>query len=137
MKTEKKQEAEKQQGKNPYMEMYAAWEKIMAENLDTLLRNPAFLTSMGQVMERSLTLKEHMDRAMGTTLRAMHLPSTRETDQILADITALREEVTELRTQVERLSEPHKAEVHSLKEKPKRLEQRTGKSRSTKEAANG
>ena len=97
----KEREAEKE--KNLYLEMFAAWEKMMSENMDTLLRNPAVLASMGKVLEQSLTFKEHLDKAIHAALGAMHLPSTRETDRILEELTALRGEVAEIRTQVERL----------------------------------
>ncbi len=95
---------EEEKGKNPYMEMFAAWEKMMSENMDTILRNPAFLASMGKALEHSLTFKEHLDKAIYTALRAMHLPSTQETDRILEEIAALRGEVAGLRAQVERLT---------------------------------
>lgn len=97
----REREAEKE--KNLYLEMFAAWEKMMSENMDTLLRNPAVLASMGKVLEQSLTFKGHLDKAIHVALGAMHLPSTRETDRILEELTALRGEVAEIRTQVERL----------------------------------
>ena len=135
MTTEKRPDAET--GKNPYMEIFAAWEKAMSENMDALFRNPAFLTGMGQIMEHSLTFKEHIDKAIGANLRAMQLPSTRETDQILAEMTALRGELAGLRTQLERLLEPHKAEVQSRKEELKELEKKLAESKSRKEANSG
>ena len=95
---------EEEKGRNPYMEMFAAWEKMMSENMDNLLRNPAFLASMGKALEHSLTFKEHIDKAIYTALRTMHLPSTQETNRILEEITSLRGEVAGLRAQVERLT---------------------------------
>jgi len=94
---------EKQQAKNPYLEMFEVWEKMMSERMDILLRNPVFLTSMGKALENSLTFKEHVDKALQAYLQALNLPSTKDVERILDGLGSLRRDMEELRAKVEQL----------------------------------
>ncbi|MFQ5553438.1 MAG: hypothetical protein ACE5G5_11300 [Candidatus Methylomirabilales bacterium] len=89
--------------KNPFMEMYSTWEKMMAESFDSMMRNPAFVANMAKAFENSLISKEQIDRSVQDTLRAMSLPSTRDIAQIMDALGSLRVAVDELRGKVDSL----------------------------------
>ena len=89
--------------KNPFMEMYNAWEKMMTESLDAMLRNPAFVASMARVFESSLVFKEQIDKSIQAALHAMNLPSTKDIADILDVLGALRAEMDELKRKIDLL----------------------------------
>ena len=86
--------------KNPFIEMYAAWEKMMADSLDAMLRSPAFVASMAKVLENFMMSKEQIDRSVQATLRAMNVPSTKDIAEILDALGSLRLAVDELNGKV-------------------------------------
>ena len=83
--------------KNPFVEMFAQWEKAMAENFDALLRNPAFIASMGKVLESSLDFKKQIDESIQSYLHAMNLASTKDIDKVWKEIALLKLQVDELK----------------------------------------
>lgn len=89
--------------KNPFMEMYNAWEKMMAESLDAVLRNPTFVAGMARVFESSLVFKEQIDKSIQATLHAMNLPSTKDIADISDALGSLRTEVDELKRKMDLL----------------------------------
>lgn len=89
--------------KNPFMEMYSIWEKMMTESLDAMLRNPTFVTSMAKVFESSLVFKEQIDKSIQATLHAMNLPSTKDIADIYDALGSLRIEVDELKRKMDLL----------------------------------
>lgn len=89
--------------KNPFIEMYSAWEKMMADSLDTMFRNPAFVASMAKALENFMASKEQIDRGAQATLRAMNLPSTKDMADIAQALGSLRRTVDELKGKVELL----------------------------------
>ncbi|MFQ5846855.1 MAG: hypothetical protein ACE5IQ_04180 [Candidatus Methylomirabilales bacterium] len=104
-------------GGNRTMETFAAWEKFMSEHMDTLFRNPAFLTSMGKALEHSLTMKEQLDRGIHAYLRAMSLPSTQDVGRILEAIAVLQRDVEGLKAAVDRLLRTSDGRAHSADRK--------------------
>jgi hypothetical protein len=89
--------------KNPFIEMYAAWEKMMADSLDAMLRSPAFVAGLGKVFENVIMSKEQIDRSVQATLRAMNVPSTKDLADIGEALGSLRRTVDELRGKVDSL----------------------------------
>lgn len=89
--------------KNPFMEMYGAWEKMMAESFDSMMRDPAFVANMAKAFENTLISKEQIDRSVQDTLQAMSLPSTRDIAHILDAVGSLRVAVDELKVKVDSL----------------------------------
>ncbi len=109
-----------QQAKNPFIEMYAAWEKMMADSLDAMLRNPAFVAAMGKVFENLMTSKEQIDRSVQGALRAMNLPSTKDMAEIFDALGALRLTVDELRGKIDQLAQRAPSEGETQTERPER-----------------
>ncbi|MFQ5846479.1 MAG: hypothetical protein ACE5IQ_02270 [Candidatus Methylomirabilales bacterium] len=89
--------------KDVYREMLAAWQKMMSEGMDTFLRSPLMLATMGKGLESSLNLKEHIDQALHTYLQALHLPSTRDVERVLEALQRLQGEVETLTGKVDQL----------------------------------
>lgn len=91
------------QAKNPFVEAYAAWEKMMADSLDTMLRSPAFVANMAKVVENFMTSKEQIDRSVQAALRVMNLPSTKDMADIAEALGSLRRAVDEVKAKVDLL----------------------------------
>jgi hypothetical protein len=98
------------QMKNPFIEMYGAWEKMMADSLETMLRSPAFVVSMAKIFENFMASKEQIDRTAQATLRAMNLPSTKDVADVADALGSLRRTVEELRGKVDLLLEQRSQE---------------------------
>lgn len=88
---------------NPFMEMYATWEKVMAESLDIMVRSPAFIASMAKLFENLMVSSEQIDRTVQSTLHAMNLPSGKDVRDIFEALGSLRLAVDELKGQVDLL----------------------------------
>lgn len=93
------------QAKNPFVEAYAAWEKMMADSLDTMLRSPAFVANMAKAFENFMASKEQIDRSVQATLRAMNLPSTKDMADVAEALGSLRRTVDELKGKVDLLQQ--------------------------------
>lgn len=85
------------------LEMFAAWQKMMAEGMDNFLRNPLLLATMGKGLEGSSVFKEQIDRSLQAYLQALNLPSTRDVQGVLEGLRSLQGEVEALKTKVDQL----------------------------------
>lgn len=91
--------------KSPQLEMFAVWQKMMSESMETLLRSPLFLATMGKGLENSLVFKEQIDKSLQAYLQALNLPSTKDVQRVLEGLRRLQAEVEALRAKVDQLLE--------------------------------
>jgi len=90
---------------SPQLEMFAVWQKMMSESMETLLRSPLFLAAMGKGLENSLLVKEQVDKSLQAYLQALNLPSTKDVQRVLEGLRSLQAEVEALRAKVDQLLE--------------------------------
>lgn len=106
--------------KNPFLEMYGAWEKLMAESFDAMLRSPAFTSNIAKLFEHVMVSREQIDRSIQSALHAMNLPSGKDVTNIFDALGALKREVDALKGKVDLLLRQASQESGKRREGPKR-----------------
>lgn len=106
--------------KNAFMEMYGAWEKMMAESFDTMLRSPAIITNIAKLFEHVMVSREQFDRSIQSALHAMNLPSGKDVATIYDALGSLKREVDALKGKVDLLLTRASRESGKRREGPKR-----------------
>lgn len=89
--------------KNPQLEMFAVWQKMMSGGMDSFLRNPLLLATMGKGLENSAVFKEQIDKSLQTYLQALNFPSTRDIEGVLEGLRTLQSDVEALKAKVDQL----------------------------------
>jgi hypothetical protein len=94
---------EKTGEKEPQLEMFAVWQKMMSGGMENFLRNPLLLATMGKGLEDSAAFKEQIDKSLQAYLQALNLPSTRDVQGVLEGLRTLQGEVEALKAQIDQL----------------------------------
>jgi hypothetical protein len=96
----------KSKGKNDlFDQFFSVWEKRTSEYFERLLRNPAFLNSMGGVMNSGYRNKILFDRAMGAVWRNLNLPNKQDQERTLHLLNELHSRIYDLEEKLARIKE--------------------------------
>ncbi len=77
--------------------LYKQWEKMFTLFTDQLVRNQAFLGSMGKLIENSSAIRGTVERSMNKVLEQMQLPTRHDIADILTVLRKLETSVEEHR----------------------------------------
>ncbi len=90
--------------KSPHLELFAAWQKMMSEGMETFLRSPLLFATIGKGLEGSQVFREQIDKSLQAYLQALNLPSTRDIQGVLEGLRNLRVELEALKARVDQLA---------------------------------
>lgn len=86
-------------------QLFNVWEKRTSEYFEKLLRNPAFLNTMGGIMNSGYRNKVHFDRAMTAMWRNLNLPNKQDQERTLHLLNELHSRIYDLEEKITLLKE--------------------------------
>jgi hypothetical protein len=85
--------------------LFKQWEKGFSTFMDQLVRNQAFLTQMGKLMEGSNLFRMVVDRSIIKALESIQLPTRKDMEDALAAIRRIEVEQQKLATRLDLLQD--------------------------------
>jgi len=79
------------------------WQTMLRGVLEEWVRSDTFLTQMGRTMENSNLFKAHFEKMLERQLAALHIPSTKDLEDLRGRLRVLDDRVEDIGEQVEAL----------------------------------